>query len=147
MHIDTEEFNVADVPANVWEFLLGNYKGKELLKLIKRNENLLELTHGFQLASRNIKQFRKSILAGCANDVKYASELYFDWLEDQESLDKALKEIDQSRDDEDDTITIETKTVKKWMSDGVPKETLWVYLHCSADRFSGEAFKLVDPPA
>lgn len=145
MRAEVETFNVSQVPAGVWEALLEHYKkGRELIDLIKREPDLVPLTKGFQLVTRNAKLFRKNLLEGCAKKEQYAAAIYFDWLEDQDELNDALEELEDQRDEKSPELTIEAKTIKKWLDDDVPATAIWVYMHCSADRFPEDAFALVE---
>lgn len=144
MRDDLEKFDVKSVPGEVWEALLKYYRGRDLIELIKREPDLQPLTRGYQIATRNADRFRQALREAMARSEQYAAAVYFDWLEDQDDLNEALEELDGDRDEDDDSLALDAKTVKIWLSEGIDKKTIWIYMHCSADRFPADAFALVE---
>ena len=143
MREDVEQFNVSQVPERVWEALLGFYRNRELLELIKREPDLQPITRGFQIVSRNVDRFRKTLLKEMARAEQFAAPVYFDWLEDQEDLEKVLDEVYDDRGEDEDALTFDKDTVADWLRRVAPAK-VWIYMHCSADRFPSDAFELVE---
>ena len=143
MHIDVDTFDVAQVPEDVWQTLLGFYRNRDLLELIKRETDLHPITKGFQIVSRNVDRFRKNLLKEMARQERFAAPVYFDWLEDREDLNEVLEEVYDDRGEEEEALTFDKKAVTEWLDRGVDAKSVWIYMHCSADKFPDDAFSLV----
>lgn len=144
MRTHVETFDVSQVPEAVWETLLSYYRNRDLLELIKREPDLHPVTRGFQIVSRNTDRFRKALLKEMARAEQFAAPVYFDWLEDREDLGEALDEVYDDRGEDEDALTFEKKDVEAWLARGIAPKCVWIYMHCSADRFPDDAFELVE---